>query len=77
MAKKITISSLGNRMDKMDIEDVEDFLKQEFKSTKQLVLAIYYNGSPKSLEDLNYEELEECAAFKPVMKLQPLSMTTT
>ena len=52
--------------------DIEDFLKQEFKSLKQMVLAPYYNGAPQTLEDLTYEELEGCAAFKPSMKISAI-----
>ena len=61
MAKKRTIFSLGELIYKLDIEE---FLKQEFKPTKQLVLALYHNGT-QSHWRITYEELEECTAFKP------------
>ena len=62
MAKKISIAALGKKFSKMDIEE---FLKDTYKSNKQLVLTPYYGGLAKTLYDLSFEELEELVFFKP------------
>ena len=69
MAKKITISSLLVKADKVD---VEEFLRTTFTSKKQMILAPCYCGNAFSLEDISFEDLEEICTFKPPGESAPI-----
>ena len=62
MAKRILISALLLKGDKVD---VEEFLKDTFPRKSQIILAPYYGGTSFSLNDISYQELEDIAIFKP------------
>ena len=62
MAKRILISALLLKGDKVD---VEEFLKDTFPRKQQIILAAYHGGSAFSLNDVSYQELEELSIFKP------------
>ena len=62
MAKKILISALLLKGDKVD---VEEFLKDTFPRKQQIILAPYYGGTSFSLNDISYQELEDISIFKP------------
>jgi len=69
MAKKIMISSLLLKGDKVD---VEEFLKNTFPSKKQIILAPYHGGNPFSLDDMPFEHLEEICILKPSNEPAPI-----
>ena len=52
--------------------DVEEFLKNTFKSKKQIILAPYYGGTSYSLEDIPFEALEQICVFKPSSEPAPI-----
>ena len=62
VAKKIFISSLLLKADKVDMEE---FLKTTLNSTKQIILAPYYGGKAFTLEDIPFEALEGICIYKP------------
>ena len=62
MAKRILISALLLKGDKVD---VEEFLKDTFPRKQQIILAPYHGGSAFSLNDISYQELEDLSIFKP------------
>ena len=72
MAKKIMISALLLKVDKVD---VEEFLKETFKSKKQIILAPYYGGKSYSLDDIPFEALEELCVVKPSSEPCPIVST--
>jgi len=51
MAKRILISALLLKGDKVD---VEEFLKDTFPRKQQIILAAYHGGSAFSLNDVSY-----------------------
>jgi len=61
-AKRVSVSNLLLKVDKVD---VEDFLKATFTNKKQVILAPYHGGSYFSLNDIPFEALEEICVFKP------------
>ena len=69
MAKKIMISALLHKVNKVD---VEEFLKETFKSKKQIVLAPYYGGKSYTLDDIPFEALEELCIVKPSSEPCPI-----
>ena len=69
MAKKIMISTLLLKGDKVD---VEEFLQQTFPSKKQIILAPYHGGVTFSLDDMPFGALEEVCAFKPSNEATPM-----
>ena len=69
MAKKILISALLVKADKMD---VEEFLRATFTSKKLVILAPCYGGNAFSLEDISFEDLEEILVFKPPSEPAPI-----
>ena len=62
MAKRVSVSNLLLKVDKVD---VEDFLKATFTDKKQVILAPYHGGSYFSLNDIPCEALEEICVYKP------------
>ena len=62
MAKRILISALLLKGDKVD---VEEFLKDTFPRKQQIILAPYYGGTSFSLNDISYQEFEDLSIFKP------------
>jgi len=69
LAKRIMISQLLLKADKMD---VEEFLKGTFTNKKQVILAPYYGGESFSLDDIPFEQLEEICIFKPTSEPSPI-----
>ena len=69
VAKKIFISSLLLKADKVDMEE---FLKTTFNTKKQIILAPYYGGNAFSLEDIPFEALEEICIYKPSSEPFPI-----
>jgi len=63
------ISALLLKVDKVD---VEEFLKETFKSKKQIVLAPYYGGKSYTLDDIPFEALEELCVVKPSSEPCPI-----
>ena len=72
LAKKILISSLLLKADKVDIEE---FLKTTFTSKKQIILAPYYRGTSYTLEYIPFEALEEFCVLKPSCEPCPIVST--
>jgi len=68
-AKKVLISSLLLKVDKVD---VEEFLKTTFPSKKQIILSPYYGGNASSLDEISFEALEEICIFKPSSEPAPI-----
>ena len=71
MAKRILISSLLLKVDKVD---VEEFLKNTFKSKKQIILAPYYGGTSYSLEDIPFVALEQICVREMANSLYSLAL---
>ena len=69
MAKKICISTLLLKGDKVD---VEEFLKNTFSSKKQIILAPFPGGNCFSLDDMPFELLEEICIYKPSNEPAPI-----
>ena len=69
LAKKVLISSLLLKVDKVD---VEEFLKTTFPSKKQIILSPYYGGNASSLDEISFEALEEICIFKPSSEPAPI-----
>jgi len=72
LAKRVLISSLLLKADKVD---VEDFLKNTFSSKKQIILAPYYGTTVFSLEDIPFEALEQLCVVKPSNEPCPIVST--
>jgi len=72
MAKRVSISNLLLRVDKVD---VEDFLKATFINKRQVILAPYHGGSSFSLNDISFEALEEICVYKPSSEPSPIVAT--
>jgi len=69
LAKRILISALLLKGDKVDIEE---FLKDTFPRKQQIILAPYRGGSAFSLNDISYQELEDLSIFKPSCEPQAI-----
>ena len=65
MAKRINIAAWGLKHSKMDIEE---FLKDTFKSSEQVILAPYHGGITYSLHSMPFEHLDQLVNFKPTME---------
>ena len=50
LAKRILLSSLVLKVDRMD---VEEFLKETFRTKKQIILTPYYGGQSFLLDDVH------------------------
>ena len=69
MVKRILISALLLKGDKVD---VEEFLKDTFPRKKQIILAPYHGGASILLNDIYFEALEELCIFKPSCEPQAI-----
>ena len=69
LAKRIMISQLLLKADKLD---VEEFLKGTFTNKKQVILAPYYGGESFSLDDIPFDQLEQICLFKPTSEPSPI-----
>ena len=69
MAKRILISALLLKGDKVDIDE---FLKDTFPRKQQIILAPYHGGSAFFLNDISYQELEDLCIFKPSCEPQAI-----